>query len=324
MRSEAERGPREMANDRRGASSAAHGEEIPRVDVVVVTYASERSIGDCLDALQDAMSAGLTVVDNASPDGTVAVVETRSVPVLRQARNLGFASACNIGASVGRSPYILFLNPDAVLDNGSLDRLIEVLDTDASVGIVAPRFLYPNGRTASYLRRFPTVVSSLAQALFLDRVIPSCSEIVTDEAAYDRVGNPDWIPGACLIIRRSLFEQLGGFDERFFMFCEDKDLCRRAWDSGLTVCYVPSATCVHEGSGSSPRGVLLPVLAESRLRYAAKHFSPRARMLYRLTLVLEATIRLVFSRGGRTVRAGHLRALAHVVIAADPRRAVRT
>ena len=97
------------------------------------------------------------------------------------------------------------------------------------MGIAAPKFLYPDGRLALYLRRFPSLSSTFGRALFLHRIFPRAGrleEVVGDTAAYDEPGRHDWVPGACMLVRRTLLARLGGFDERFFMYCEDKDLCQ--------------------------------------------------------------------------------------------------
>src|SRR3954454_15163770 len=118
------------------------------VDVVVVTYNSANHIRQCLEALLDDRGPDLVVVDNASRDGTVNIVEGLGVRCIRQSENTGFAAACNRGWKAGIAPYVLFLNPDAVLDSRSLERLTERLDKSKSVGIAAPRFEYPDGRLA--------------------------------------------------------------------------------------------------------------------------------------------------------------------------------
>jgi N-acetylglucosaminyl-diphospho-decaprenol L-rhamnosyltransferase len=282
------------------------------VDVVVVTYNSRHRIQTCLEPLLGSRAIHVFVVDNASSDDTVDVLDGLAVMVLPQVENRGFGAGCNVGWRAGRSPYVLFLNPDAAIDPASVGRLKEVLDGDASVGIVGPKITTPDGRIARSLRRFPRLPSTLGRALFLHRLFPRsgwASEIVGDPAAYERAGTHEWISGACLMARRPLLERLGGFDEGYFMYCEDKDLCKRASDAGFATRYEPAAECIHEEGGSSSRDSLRPVLAASRLRYAAKHFGAGAALLHRWTLVAEALFRLVAARGGIAARRGHGRAL---------------
>jgi GT2 family glycosyltransferase len=161
-------------------------------------------------------------------------------------------------------------------------------------------------------RRFPRLRSTYAQALFLHRVFPRADwvdELECDEDAYRWPGSPPWVSGACVLLRRSALETVGGLDDGFFMYCEDIDLCRRLRDAGYDIRFVPDAVVKHEGGASAPRASLLPVLAASRLRYAQKHRGWPGATLERLGVALGALTHAVVSRGGRTVRAGHVRAL---------------
>lgn len=290
------------------------------VDVVVVTYNSADTISSCLEALLRETRVHLTVVDNASSDRTVDVVGSMSVELVERSLNAGFAIGSNIGWKKGRAPYVLFLNPDAVIEPPSVLTLTNVLLERGSVGIVAPKIVYPNGRLALYLRRFPRPIATFAQALHLHHLFPRApwaSEVIADKGVYEVHGAHDWVPGACMLIRRSLLEELGGFDEAFFMYCEDKDLCKRSWEHGYEVWYEPSAVCVHTGSASAPRASLLPVLAESRMKYFQKHSSRTGAAVHRAGLLLEAFARIGFVRGGKAARIGHARALARLFSVAD-------
>jgi N-acetylglucosaminyl-diphospho-decaprenol L-rhamnosyltransferase len=284
------------------------------VDVVVVTYNSGRHVRACLESLAGMPWVRIVVVDNASADDSVEVVRAMGVTCLAERENHGFAVGSNIGWRAGASDYVLFLNPDARIEVEDLERLKKVLDEDPEVGIAAPRFFHSDGTPAYYLRRFPQLRSTYARALFMHRVLPRATtdEVIRDDAAYETSGPQDWVPGACLLVRRSLLEALNGFDETFFMYCEDKDLCRRAQDAGFRVWYEASATCVHEGQASTPGSSLVPVLAASRVRYLEKHERRPAAAAHRVGLGLDAVARVVFARGGLESRAAHARALAAI------------
>ncbi|MFL5920407.1 MAG: glycosyltransferase family 2 protein [Gaiellaceae bacterium] len=286
----------------------------PVVDVVVVTYNSGRHVRACLEPLIGVPWVRIVVVDNASADDSVDVVSALGVTCLTESHNHGFAVASNIGWRAGTGDYVLFLNPDARIEIEDLARLKQVLDDDVNVGIAAPRFFYSDGAPAHYLRRFPQLRSTYARALFLHRILPRAAsdEVIRDSAAYAASGPQDWVPGACLLVRRSLLETLDGFDEGFFMYCEDKDLCKRAQDAGSCVWYEASAACVHEGQASAPRTSLVPVLAASRVRYLEKHARRPAATAHRLGLALDALTRVVLARGGIESRAAHARALAAI------------
>jgi N-acetylglucosaminyl-diphospho-decaprenol L-rhamnosyltransferase len=283
-----------------------------RVDVVVVSYNSRGELRGCVEPLAGLDEAHVIVVDNASTDASLEAVEDLAVERIALDRNGGFGSGCNAGWRAGSSPYVLFLNPDARIDGESLERLVSVLETTPGAGAAAPRISHTDGSLDFSLRQFPRLRSTYARAFFLHRVFPKAGwtdELVRDPSTYATPGAPDWVSGACMFFRRSVLEELGGFDEGFFMYCEDIDLCRRLWDAGHELRYEPTATVVHEGGASAPRASLLPVLAASRLRYAKKHRNAAAALLERIGIALEALTHVVVSKGGRATRAGHGRAL---------------
>jgi GT2 family glycosyltransferase len=209
------------------------------------------------------------------------------------------------------------------LDEASLQLLVQVLDENERVGVVAPRILDSGGSVEPSQRRFPRLTSTYAHALFLHRLFPRAawtSELVRDPGAYERPGSPEWVSGACLLVRRSVLEAIDGWDDGFFMYCEDKDLCRRVRATGFDVRYEPGATVTHEGGASAPRSSLLPVLAASRVRYARKHRGPVGAVAERGGIALIELTHMVVSKGGKASRAGHARALRVASgLAAPPR-----
>jgi GT2 family glycosyltransferase len=221
---------------------------------------------------------------------------------------------------------VLFLNPDARIDVESVARLASVLEGDERVGAVAPRIVADDGTLDFSLRRFPRLRSTFGRALFLHRLFPDAQwvdEVVREPAAYARPSDAEWTSGACLLVRRSALELVGGFDEGFFLYCEDTDLCRRLWDAGYSVRYEPAAEAVHEGGVSAPRTSLLGTLVASRLRYARKHAPPAVRTLERVGLAVEELLRTVVGGGGAAARRGHAAAL-RVALAGRPGRAARS
>jgi N-acetylglucosaminyl-diphospho-decaprenol L-rhamnosyltransferase len=231
---------------------------------------------------------------------------------LPRADNGGFAKGCNAGWRAGSAPYVLFLNPDATIDGPSLTRLASVLQSTPRAGIAAPRILGDDGSLEYSQRRFPRLASTYARSLFLHRVFSRAAwtdELVRERESYEQRGSPDWVSGACLLMRRSLLERLGGFDERFFMYCEDIDLCRRVRDEGFDIVFEPDSVAVHEGGASAPRSALLPVLAASRIYYSRKHRSALGAALEQVGVGLEAMTHALLTRRGRAARRGYASAL---------------
>jgi GT2 family glycosyltransferase len=286
-------------------------------DVVVVSYNSARSLVDCVGALAEDSRFHVVVVDNASQDDSLEVVADCQVELLALDQNHGFAYGCNRGWEVGTAPYVLFLNPDARIDPPSILSLVGVLEASPRLGAVGPCIRHESGALDLSQRRFPRLRSTYAQALFLHRILPRApwaDEVVHDPALYEQARPVEWISGACLLARRTTLEQIGGWDEGFFMYGEDKDLCRRLWRAGCQVRYEPGATAIHIGGQSAPRAQLLPTLAASRIRYARKHHRKLVALLERIGVGLGEVTHAVFTDKGRAVRAGHLRALWLVVM----------
>jgi GT2 family glycosyltransferase len=282
------------------------------IDVIVVSYNSGEHLRGCVEPLSSFGHVNVVVVDNASPDASLDAVRGLPVTAIQNDRNGGFAYGCNTGWRAGHAQYVLFLNPDARLDASALEALTAPLENDDRLGAVAPRIVHEDGSLDFSQRRYPRLRSTYAQALFLHRLFPHASwtdEVVRDDAQYVRHGSPDWVSGAAVMVRRSVLEEIGGFDERFFMYCEDTDLCKRVWDLGREIRYEPEATVMHVGGGSAPRASLLPVLASSRIRYARKHRGAAYALLERIGVALGALTHMVVSQGGRAARAGHARSL---------------
>src|ERR1035438_6086704 len=252
------------------------------IGIVIVTYFSEAEIGPCLDAVLGA-GADVVVVDNGSRDGTVAEVARRGVRLIANVANLGFAAAVNQGVTVLKSAYVLLLNPDAVLQGG-LERLREACDLPGAAG-AGGQLLGAGGRpqVGFMVRALPTPAALILEALLLNRLCPNnpvnrrYRALGLDYSTRVAVEQP---AGAFLMIRRAVWQELGGFDEGFRpLWFEDVDFCRRAIDRGYFLYYEPRAVALHTGAHSISKIAveLRPVYWYSNLiRYAAKHFRPFA------------------------------------------------
>src|SRR3954452_18546374 len=182
----------------RGPKGAASLGAVALVDVVVVSYNSRDRLRRCVSPLVGDRGFHVIVVDNAPPVESLSVLDGLGVTAISRPRNGGFSYGCNAGVRAGSGPYVLLLNPDASVEPEALRRLAAVLEGDATVGAVAPRILEEDGSLDLSLRRFPRLVSTFAQALFLHRVFPRAAwadEVVRNERAYERAGSADWVSG---------------------------------------------------------------------------------------------------------------------------------
>jgi GT2 family glycosyltransferase len=216
-----------------------------------VAYRSASELTGCLDsiALDAPEGARVVVVDNASPDdsATVAASHVLSPRIVISEKNLGFGGGCNLGVADSTADALFFLNPDARLRPGVSAFLPGALDADRSLGVVAPRVIDPTGESrASSAGAEPTVRSTIGHFLALAR-LPGMGRFFTSVFVVDGSlpVRPDWVSGAAMLVRKSAFDQIGGFDERIFMYMEDVDLCRRLREQGWGVGYEPEAVVEH-------------------------------------------------------------------------------
>ena len=295
-----------MAADPGGARSApGDGVTVTTLDVVCVNWNSGGQLRECLASLARAGREGFSlnrvvVVDNASTDGSAASLEYLSLPleVIANATNRGFAAACNQGARGSTSEYLLFLNPDMRLEAESLARPLAFLEgrDGQGVGICGIRLTDEQGVVARSCARFPTAGQFLAASAGLDRLLPDLFRgHVMREWDHLESRPVDHVIGAFYLVRRALFESLGGFDERYFVYLEDLDFSLRASEAGWGRYYLAEAQAHHKGGGSSAqvKAERLLYLLRSRLRYAYRHFSWGGATAVALgTLVLEPVVRI--------------------------------
>jgi GT2 family glycosyltransferase len=285
---------------------------VARIDVVVVTYNSRLHVRDCVAPLCGDPAISVIVVDNDSRDGTLDTLEGLPLTAIARDVNGGFGSGCNVGWRTGSSPNVVFLNPDSLVEPASMLALADRLENDPRIGILGPKIVDEEGRVQFSQRRFPSFGASLAVAFFVPRIRPTTrwSLDVADADAYRVTASPDWLSGACVAVRRDVLELLGGFDEHFFMYHEDIDICKRARDAGFDVRYEPSVTVMHVGGASAARTRLIEVKARSRLLYARKHHGRLGELSERATGGLHSLTHLLFTTQGVDARRGYLGAFA--------------
>ncbi len=286
------------------------------IDVVVVSYNSRDTLRACVEPLAGLDDLSVIVVDNASPDCSLECIADLPVRTVAAEQNRGFAAGCNLGLAAGNAPFVLFLNPDAYMSVEALRRLAEVLVSEPDVGVVGPRTIAADGALVPTMRRYQRPGSVWATAFFMHRVFKRAAwanEIVTNADAYEQPGWPEWLSGGCLLVRRSVVESVGGFDEGFFLYNEDMDLCARVRAAGYRVRYEPTALVRHEGGRSAPRTALYAVLARSRMRFARQHAGAVSAVFQRLGLAAGAFTHLTVNATRPAHRRGHVAALLAIV-----------
>jgi len=236
---------------------------------VVVNWNAGGLLLACARTLVESEAAEIVGVDNDSSDASVARLEAASLPrvrVVRAGANLGYGAGINRGVAVAGSGHVLVCNPDLLLDPGCVAALAARLEAEPDLGIVAPRLRNPDGSTYVSGRPFPSVRDALGHAFvgLVWRGNPWSGRYLRTSWDRAEAADVDWASGALLLVRRATFEELGGFDERFFMFMEDVDLCWRARQSGWRVAVEPAAGAVHVVGASRAARPYRMVLAHHR------------------------------------------------------------
>jgi N-acetylglucosaminyl-diphospho-decaprenol L-rhamnosyltransferase len=249
---------------------------VSTVSAVVVSYNSRPYLAECVQSLRAEGVAEIVVVDNASSDGSVAAVRASDpdVVVVESGANVGFGTAANRGVSHTTADYVVVANPDTVVEPGTVKALVEALDRDAGLAAVGPRMENLDGTLYPSARRFPDLWVAAGHAFvgFVRPSNPFTTRYRMLDADHSRRADVDWVSGGFVLVRRAAFETVGGFDEAYFMYVEDVDLCWRLGRAGWRVGYEPAGRVVHALAGSSRHAPYRMIAAHHRslLRFAAK------------------------------------------------------
>jgi N-acetylglucosaminyl-diphospho-decaprenol L-rhamnosyltransferase len=265
------------------------------LSIVIVSFNARADLERCLEALQDApplRTHEIIVIDNASTDGSAeAARRWPDVRVIETPENLGFARGSNIGIRESSGTNVLLLNSDTVVRAGAIDRMIDALDRYWDVAIVGPRLVDAEGRAELSFGRMVGPINELRQKI-LERGHTAWQLVgwSTVDRATRREQFPDWVSGACLLVRRRDAESVGLLDERYFMYLEDVDFCAAIRARGRRVMFTPAAQVVHL-RGQSARSAVATAAntnrayRRSQIAFYAKHH-PRWVPLLRLYLRL--------------------------------------
>ena len=279
-----------------------------RVTAMVVNWNAGGQLSQCVASLlEEGARADLAVVvvDNASGDGSVTALGPlrKQVTLIQTGRNLGFGRAVNRGLASSEGFYVAVLNPDVVLNPGSLERMVRFLEQEPDAGIVGPRLLDSQQRALATCGLRPGLAGEVCSRFLLHLILPFLKFRRRTPRTTGPVG---WVTGACFVARRSALEAVGGMDEAIFMYYEDVDLCLRLKQKGWGVFHLPAAHGTHLGGHSSKQS-LERMLVASEASYAyflAKHFGPTAARLLAALRPIEMALRTALWAGVRVVAPG--------------------
>lgn len=217
-----------------------------KISVIIVTYNSEAAIKNCLSSVfSSSAETEAIIVDNNSGDKTIGLVEQfPKARLIRNKRNLGFGRANNVAARAASGDFLFFLNPDCVVEDTTIGKLANYLEKNKDVAVVGPKLLNSNGSIQREIANFPNFLSQIFILLRLHR-IGVFQNFVYRELDYDKTQESEHLMGAALLVRREVFENVGGFDENFFLWFEETDLLKRIKDLGYRIVYYPEARVTH-------------------------------------------------------------------------------
>ena len=272
---------------------------------MTVSYHSEPYLGDFLESVRGAASSPVvtTVVNNAPDDAHVpdSVAGHPRVHVLEAGANLGYGAGMNLGASkAGDTDWLLLANPDLTFAPGAIDELVRVGIGDSSIGVVGPLIYAAGGEVYPSARRLPSLRYGIGHALFglIWRSNPWTRAYLADRENPPRQRDAGWLSGACLLVRREAFEEVGGFDDKFFMYFEDVDLCARIKRAGWRIVYAPSASITHAG-GHSTQAInrkMIRIHHQSAYKYLAARYKAWYLAPLRLALRIGLSVRARIAR----------------------------
>lgn len=274
-----------------------------KLSVVVICWNDLKVIKDCLESVYRETSAitfEVIVSDNGSTDTSVEYIREHfpDVRIVENSANLGFARGNNVGINVARGEHVLILNPDTIIRDRALEKLVAYADKCPEGGAFGCRVLNPDGSFQNPARPLPTARGLLISALNL-RWLGRLSDVFDSDLYYDWTGQTERTvglqSGCCIMVRRELLERLHGFDERFFYHFEETDLCYRVWKSGSKVLFYPGAEITHLGGQSVGRFPIRFALEtyRSRYRYFYKHFGTKGAVQVRWLSLLDLWVRHV-------------------------------
>jgi len=243
------------------------------LSIIVLSYNTKNLTLKCIESLIDQYKKELEngeieviLVDNASSDGSIKAIQNYNskFKIVQNERNVGFAKGCNIGAKNARGKYLLFLNSDTeVLDGGFL-RMVNFLDENEYVGILGGKLLNKDGSPQPSCGKFYNLFSLFLMLIGMERF----GFLKTSPQKIEKL---DWVSGGCMMVRKNFFERLEGFDEHFFMYMEDMELCYRAKGLGFSTFFYPNVKVLHKTLGSSNRAFAIINIYKGILHFYSKH-----------------------------------------------------
>jgi hypothetical protein len=230
------------------------------LSIIILNYKTKNLVKYCLKRIVG-LDCEIIVVDNASFDGVDRMIRENfpKVRFIQAEKNRGYAAGNNLGIKEAKGKYILILNPDVVVLDGTIEKMYEFMELHPRVGLVGPKLTSPNGDLQETCYRFPRFIIPLYRRTFLGKLPfakKSLDHFSMRDYDHKKPRPVDWLQGSCLMARNTAIQEVGFLDERFFIYLEDTDWCRRFWQKGWQVWYLPEAEMIHYHEQASLGGFL--------------------------------------------------------------------
>lgn len=263
------------------------------LSIIIVSWNVRELLQNCLRSVlaETNLTLQIIVVDSASTDGSPEMIAEQfpQVELVACQENVGFPGGNNLGLARANGRYILLLNPDTTVHGDALSKMVSYLQQNPKVGVVAPQLLNEDGSVQSSRRRFPTLRTAFFESTWLQPYAPQAvlDDYFVRDVADGETAVVEWVMGACLMTRQEVVAQVGGLDEKYFMYSEELDYCRRIHEAGWQVVYYPQAQVTHLSGKSSEQAVTQRHINFNRakLRYFRKYHGRLAAGILRLFLL---------------------------------------
>ena len=276
------------------------------ISVIIVTWNSSAEIIDCIRSVTAAakgLNTELIIIDNNSKDDSFALANKIDFPKLttvQNSENLGYTKAVNQGINLAKGRYVLLLNPDTVLKESSINEMLNFMESNPTYGACAPLMLNPDGTRQFSVRNFPTYWRMFCEFSLLAYIFPKTKLFGSWKAKYMDYNTEQDIEqpmAAAFMIRSDLLDKIGNMDERFRMFFNDVDLCKKVYDAGFKIRHLPSSVVIHEHGVSikKDRANMIRIWNDDCAKYFEKHFGRGFLLMWlKLNLKISGFIRVLF------------------------------
>lgn len=262
----------------------------------IVNYNTKNKLKKCVESLNKnspGCSYSIIILDNNSTDSSrkyLKKINRPEIGVILNNKNIGYGKACNKIATMTDSEYLLFLNADVMVEDNSIGRMLEFIQKNPDVGLVSGKLLNNDGTVQYSCRKFPSIIRALTGRESIIRKIfpnnPLTREYFMADENYNSIMYPEWVRGAVMMVNRRVFESVGGFDERFFLYLEDTDLCYRIRSAGYRIAYYPHSIFYHDlGSSTEKKKLLSRLIHNTSMFLYIKKYSNFNKIFVHLLLI---------------------------------------